>query len=337
MPPQQLFFLIMQETKDTTLWDLIKSTCRWLGRVCVDFGHFLAKQIKISFRKWYIVFPITIIGIVLGLWYSRVDNRKYKAEGMAAIHGPMAAEIKEVVRPISMALSPRVQPELSLSEILDCSPECTMGISRLRTIYVVDYQNNITPDLIDYKDKHQLEDTLNLISNNYIVFELYTKNLANLRNFESALANYVNTNAIMQTKYHYHHSMLEDELDICNRQLNYLDSLSKVLYFNFPQADQVDLKYDPKKAGSLIVGKRSVELLHDEILSLNQHKKGVEADLASCTEPLVFISHISPMPKAVNNRIKCLIISFLFGWVAGLCCAWLFEDRKQVCDWLKNK
>lgn len=327
----------MSEQKDTTLWDLIKSGCRWLGR-CFNYAiDVFNKQLKITFRKWYVVIPVTIIGIVLGFWFSRIENRKYRAEGMAVVHGPMAAEIKEVVRPLAVSMPQNINSGMSMAEVLNCSPEITRGITQFRTIYVIDYLDNFTPDLVDYKGKHQLEDTLNLVSNNYIVFELYTKDLSQLRNFEHALVDYINNNPMMQTKYQYHRQMLEYELDVCDKQLNYLDSLTKVFYFSYPQGMQFDLESDPNKRSSLILGNRSIKTLHEDIISLIQHKRDLEADLSSCTQPLVFISHISAVPKAVNNRIASLILGLLCGWVLGLCIAWLIEDRKRVYQWLTTK
>lgn len=324
----------MSETKDTSLWELIKQFFLWLGCGFASCGHWFARQIKITFRKWYIVIPTTILFICLGYYFSRIENRKYKAEGMAVIHGPMAADIKEAVRPLEMAMPAHVQPSQTLAARLNCPPEYTAGIRRFNSFFVVDYLTDFTPDVVDRDFKHNYEDTLNVISNHYIVFQVYTKDLANLQNFEDALVNYINSNPIIQEKYQRHHVTMEYELQTCNNQLNYLDSLSKVFYFNFPQGFQVDIK---PYSSTLIMGKRSIDVIHDDIIELIQYKKGIESELSSCTQPLRFISHISAAPRAINNRILCLIIGCILGWLFGIGLAWLVEDRKQVSEWLHSK
>ncbi len=326
--------LYMSETKDTSLWELVKQFFLWIGRCCKSFGSWFASQIKITFRKWYIVIPVTILFICLGYYFSRIENRKYKAEGMAIIHGSMAAEIKEAVRPLEMAMPAHVQPSQTLAARLNCPPEYTAGIRRFTSFLVVDYLGNVTPDAIDRDFKHDLADSVNVISNNYIVFQVYTKDLANLENFENALVNYVNSNPIIQEKYRRHHATMEYELQTCINQLNYLDSLSKVFYFNFPQGFQVDIK---PYSSTLIMGKRSVDVIHDDVMDLIQYKKGVESELSSCTQPLVFISHLSAAPRAINNRILCLLLGCIIGWLFGIGLAWLIEDRKQVREWLNSK
>ena len=330
----------MSEQQNTqsnlTLWDLIKTFCRWVGKCCVAFLDVLLKQIKISFRKWYIVLPVVALGIAVSLYYSRVENRKYKAEGMAVIHGPMAAEVKEALRPIEQAMPANIESDLSLATVLNCAPECTKGIRKVQTYYIIDYLDNVTPDMVDKKGKHQLDDTLNVVSNNFLQFEVYTKDLASLEDFEQALVDYVNNNPIMKSKYDVHHALLENELEICKNQLGYLDSLTKVMYYNYSNGIQLDVSAS-KRTGDLKLGRPGIDPIHDQILELLQHTKLVEAELSTCTQPLMFISHITPMPKAINNRIKCLITGFILSWILGLCIAWLVEDRAEVRQWLTTK
>ena len=324
----------MSEQKDTNLWDLLKLFAQWLGKCCVVLFAFLGRQIRMTFRKWYIVIPITLLGIVVGFMFSRHDNRKYKAEGMAIINGPLASEVKEALRPLTMAMPPHIQPDMALQERLGLTGEQSRGLYLIRPHYVIDCLNDSTPDQIDVKDSHNPSDTVNVISNRYIAFEIHTKNLSNLSDVENAMVSYLNNNPVLRAKYEAHRSVLETKMEICNNQLQYLDSLSKVFYFNFPQGVQTEMN---PYSSTMIMGKRSIEPLHEDILELTQEQLVIANELSTCVAPIVMVNHITPMPRAINNRILCLILGCLAGWILGLLFAWCVEDRAAIAEWLKSK
>lgn len=324
----------MSEQKDTNLWDLVKIFVKWCGKCLVNLGVYFGRQIRMSFRKWYIVMPITFLGIVLGYYFSRYENRIYNAEGVAIVNGPLTSEVKEAMRPLTSALPPHIKPEMALKERLGLSDEQAKGLMLVRSYYVIDCLNDSTPDKIDKSGNHNMSDTLNVISNRYIALAVRTKNLTNLADVENAMVSYLNNNPVLHAKYETHRKVLEEQLGICDNQLQYLDSLSKVFYFNFPQGLQVEAN---AWSSSMVMGKRSIETLHEDILELTQQRMKIAEELATCVAPVVMINHIAPAPRAVNNRILCLILGCLAGWILSLILAWCIEERQKVSQWLRTK
>lgn len=324
----------MPETRDITLWELILRFFKWCGRGLKAFFIWIGELIKLSFRKWYIVFTLAIFGFFVGYYFSRPANRIYQAHGVVRVNGATPFDVKQALAPLTLVMPQHIEPSMAFAERLGLPFENVSGLRWIRLLNVVDMLNDSIAEYVDFSGTFPLNDTLSRISPFYLCVSLEMKNLSQLPNIENAIVNYANSNPQIQAKFNAKKSELQNELEMCDRQLVYLDSLTRVFYFNFPQGAQFDLK---PYSNSVIAGRRSIELLHEDIIELQKHHQTIQSELSTFNQPVEFISHISVAPKALNNRILCVILGVLGGWILGLIFSALIENRASLRSWLNEK
>ncbi|MBR3565245.1 MAG: hypothetical protein IKN91_02805 [Paludibacteraceae bacterium] len=325
----------MPETRDITLWELILRFFKWCGKGLKAFFIWIGELIKLSFRKWYIMLLFLVLCVGVGWYISRPTNRIYYAQGVMMVNGPTPFDVKEALEPLNHAMQQNLEPSLAFAQQLGLPFEEVNGLRWVGCFNVIDALNDSIPDFVDFNSQYGSNDTIFRISPFYLGIQIETKKLKQLPTIEKGIADFVNTNPAIICKYEAKKKSLEEELVASDQQLMYLDSLSKLFYFDYPQGPQIDI--NSSKSGTIIMGKRSIDLLTEDIFELIKHRQKVEMELSVYSQPVAFITHLSALPKAKNNRLLCVILGFLIGCILGLCTAKIVENRKQIREWLTTK
>lgn len=318
--------------KDTNLFDLCVLGARGVGRVFRSMGSMLAAVIRISFRWWWIILLSVVLCSALSLYYSRHDNRWYKADGVIVLNGPSVEMTRLAINRLCNSMS--ISETQNSVALLGISPEVARDIRRIQTFDVIDCYNDSVADFIDYKRKAtNLLDTLNVHMQDRLAIRFQLRNVNDLPVVEDALINYFNSLPQMQRAYATYVSDLNAEVCYAQRQFDKLDSLTTSFYFEQGCAQQV--QYDRYSTG-LLVGEREIHLFLDEIHAHlgYLHKINLRRELA--TAPVVMLDHFYVHASAVNGRGKCLAIALLIGWLLGCLVAALIENRRQFSAWLKK-
>lgn len=322
----------MEERKELNLFDLIRMFFNWLGRIFKNLFKGLGNCLQLTYQYFWLVIPITILGLVAAFFYSQPSNRIYKIEGMAMLNGPTSYLTKEIAKPLEWAMPKNVYENQSFGTLCNLPDSITHNIRRFQTLYVIDCLNDSTPDFVDYKQNHDLSDTTNVRMPNYIYFTYRTKRADQIPAVEKGLLHYFNTHPLMQQWNVTYRKNLKENIETYKNQLAYLDSLSKRSYLEAPVSAQLNLKYN-----TLLIGEQEKQMFHEDIAILQHRKYTLEQDLVRDTMPMIFTTHLSAKPQAINSRLKSCALGLIGGYILAICIALLVKYRKNILHYLETK
>lgn len=316
------------------LFDLLKQFFCWLGRCFMKLFRFCGKILQLTYRNGWLIAAITLTGIIGGYIYSRPNNRVYNAEALAQLNGPTANITKEAVRQLEFMFPKHISEPISTANLLNLPDSVAKTIRRIESFYVIDFLNDSTPDMVDFKNNHSLEDTLNVRSQQYLYFRIRIKDVNQMPQIETALLNYLNSNANIQAQHINYKENLLGQINFCNSQLQRLDSLETLTYFQSKPLPQLQID---RWASSMLIGEQRTQLLHEDMQALVSQRTKLKEQLVTCTAPVILPSHFVISSKAVNSRMKCCLYGLIGGYVLGLVIALIAEQLKNILAFLRKR
>ncbi len=323
-----------QQKTELSLWDLclicfqaIGRFFSWLWKLCTD-------TLRLSLQLWYIVLPIVILGIAGGLYFSRQENRIYKVGTMVHLAGVNRTDVQNVYNTLSLATPDFINASQSLTTQLGLSHEQARALRKFEIFNVLDYCHDSVPDMVDKKNKHDLADTVTVVMPNYVYLSFQTKRPQEAQQVGAAIINYLNSNATLQKEHAAYKQVIQRKADFCQTQIEKLDSLTTAFYFE--QAGSGQIQHN-RWSSALVVGERSIELFLNEILYFIQDNEFAQKQLTMASAPVVPMSEWIVNPRAVNGRLKCLVLGALLGYLLGCGFAAAWRQRKRFAQWVKSE
>lgn len=315
-------------SKEINLIDLLLSFFGWLKKIGIGFLNLLGNTLRLLFRHKILNFLILIFCIALGFYMGRSSKREYRAEAMAILNGSIAQTVKEVARQLES--SSALGDFTTLSSKLSLPDSVTNNITEIASFYVIDFLNDSTPDMVDFKNKHSLEDTLNVRMPNRLYFRIKTRNVSQIPAFETAFLNYFNTDERLVREYNIKKDNLSHEIQLLDSEMNRIDSMAKLLYFR-DQEPQVQMNYN-----RLLVGEQKKQLFYKDLINLQENKLKKEMEFVNFTEPVVLPTGFIVNTRHENGRMRYTIISCLIGLGFAILLSLLIENRKCIFNYLSK-
>ena len=321
----------MEEKKQSeiNLLDLFSILFAWLRKVFHGLLVYMGKLSRLIYRrKWYVAATV-VAGVAVGLYLSRPVARIYKAEGTALILGADAQTVRQVFRQLENS-DPR-NPYTSLTGKLNLPDSVADNIVQLAAYYMIDYMRDSVADKVDYLDSHSLTDTMNVRMRDRVHIRLKTKNIAQVKDVEKAMLNYLNSNAVILSQYNARINDLKNQISICDRELNRIDSLAAMYYFR--EKDNAQLSFEKN---SLIMGEQRKQLFYGDLMRIQEYRNHAQLELSRFTKPVEIPSSLVVSPQPVNGRMEYAVYGMLIGLVAGLLLAGFVESISRIMAFLKG-
>ena len=293
----------MEQKQITTLWDAVQSGCHTLYDACRWFGRKLGQMVRLSWRKWWLVGTITLLIGAAALYYARPSNQRYKIQAIATLNGPTVQEVT------------------TFYESLDLCYEA---------FHVIDCAHNGTPDFVDYKRKHSIYDTIDVVMPRQIALQFESKELDKIPQQEQQILQALNTNPVFVAAYQVYKAHADRQFRFDSEQVDKLDSMTSTLYASAGN-EQAHVS-----GWNITNGKKEIVLPLAKIEEYLVKKTIRDHYYSQCTAPVVLQNHFTPCRKPINGRIKCTILGLLAGWLIGCLIAALIDDRQRIRRWLQQ-
>ncbi len=323
-----------QTTHELSLWDLCLTCLQGIGRFLAWAYRTALSILRLSLHAWYIVLPLTLAAGAAGLYCSRMDNRIYKVGTMVHLSGVTRADVNQVYTSLTYALPGCVNAAQSLDNQLQLDGSQIGRAYRFETFDVIDYRNDSIPDVVDFERKHDMADTVNVIMPNYLYLSFRTKTPQLAQTVGNAIVAYLNRNAGLQAGFQSGKAVLERQSQFCHEQIEKLDSLTSAFYFEQAGSGQIQ---SSRWASALVVGDRSIDILHPDILPLFVHTEYIDRELGLATAPVVALNDFMVHPHAVNGPIKCTVLALMLGYLLGCAIAYAWKKRKDLLEWVQTE
>ena len=307
--------------------------------LCVECGRAIGRGIKacwdlflhmlqLTYRYWWIVLTLAVLGIAAALYYTRKENITYKANAVALLNGPSIQQFEQAYAPLR---SGQLLPEDAAIKPFVISREARA----FDTYRVIDCLHDGVEDYVDFKRKSSPTDTVRVQMSDRLClqFRIKYRNLDKVAEVEKALLEYLNANEAMQQSHAAYYANLREEVAFNHRQALKLDSLTSHYYYYTPSST-----IPPAYVGNGVnfYGERRIHLFLDKIYEQQEHMQAVDYRMQLATAPVVLENHFTLDPKPVNGRFKYVFVLFLLGWLGGCILAELIDRRKAICAWLKQ-
>lgn len=316
-------------TKEVNLLQLINLFFNWIKNIVNRLFLFLGYLVKLSFRHKIIVVISVLFCLSCSLYLSRPSVRVYKAEVIAMLYGSETQLAKEVSKQLENSVSSNKL--FSLATKLSLPDSVTKNIIGIQSFYVIDYLKDGVPDMIDYKNNHSLTDTLNLRMKDRFCLQIKTKNISQVPVVQAAILNYFNNNSVMRNQFIIKKNEIIQQIKICDVELQRIDSLAKISYFNDTEKQ---IRFEKDK---LLVGDQKKQLFFDDLLRLHDIKTFAQDRLVNYVQPMEFPSGFVVYPTPENGRMKYCVIGLILGLIISLAFSVLIENYKRIITFLNNK
>ncbi len=323
----------MEEKKtnveDLNLLDLIKLIGEWIAsffRLCINC---VGKTLQLLYRHRFLCLIMVAIGIGSGFYFSSKSKRVYNVDGMVKLHGLRAHTILKMGEQLSHDASN--SDKRNLSEKLDLDLSIVKKINSIEFFPVIDYNKDSIPNVIDFKRKHPLEDTVNVVMNDYVFirFQL-AKNTNQAKEIGEAIIKFINNTPLIYTSFSSHKKNLLERLTLCDIELKRLDSLANKTYF---EEVKKQIQFNNNQ---LFVGNKFIQLFYGDQLKLQNIKARIYWELSILKTPLEVPAGFIVDPNPINGRLKMLLKGILFAFIISILISYILENRKRWIEFLKK-
>lgn len=306
---------------------------RKMRRTISGWFEALGKGILISivfpFRNWLPLGISLIIAISLSFIMKKTLTPYYTSEITVRNNTvPNADMISYINRLHSFCLENNV---VAISEALSLPLEKGKEIKDIAAYWIIDLNNDIIPDFVDYKGNHNIYDTLNVRMKNQFDIKIKISNTKDLKTLKNSILSYIVSNPLFQQKNEIRLFQIDEMLRRLNFDIGQLDSLQEVKYF-----EETRNKIPPKGGQIVFLQEQKTQLLYEDVLYLFRQKQSLELEKKLNSGIITFLSdfaiHIKPYTGLLYYAK--LLVPFLFGLT--LIILILRANRKKIKDFLKK-
>lgn len=312
---------------EMNFWDLCVTIARAIGRGIKALWQVLARMIRLTWRYWYIVVTLIVLGIAAAIFHTRPDNIIYRVNATALINGASMLQFEEAFQPLRSACL--LPPDAAINPYIYGRRAQSFDLYR-----IIDAKGDGTADYVDFKRKSSATDTVKvqMLDRVNIQFRVQGYSIPLIPEIEQAVLELLNSNEGLQQAYEVYLKNLQEEVAFNHRQTVKLDSLTSTYYYN---AGTMNVTSDKSGTGVNFYGDRKIRLFLRDIYAQQLHTQLGDYKLQLATAPVVLENHFTVDPQPVKSRMYWIIVCFLLGWCGGCLIAELIDKRKAICAWLK--
>jgi hypothetical protein len=291
----------MPENKDTAnkeidLLELVQNIFRTLGSWLGFLTRLILTSVVFLFRKWLPLSMSLIVGIGVTYALKKTLPPVYSSELTCRTNAVADADIISYINRLhSFCLTKNIN---ALSESLSMPPEKAVKISDIQAFWVIDMNNDMTPDYVDYKNKYNIYDTINLRMQDRFVVRARFSNIEDLSLIREGFFSYIKNNPIFRERNNVRLKQIDELTVRYNYDIVQLDSLQKIKYYEETK------NMIPGKTGQMVfLQEQKTQLVYEDIYKLYQQKQGLELEKAIYSEIVSPLSDFAVPVKPLTGMI----------------------------------
>jgi hypothetical protein len=293
--------------KEIDLLELIINIFRTLGELIVSTGRILLSWVIFLFRKWIPLLISVMVGIGITYFLKIYLPPVYSTEMTCRTNAiPDADMIAYINRLHSFCLTKNIN---ALSESLSLPAEKAEKITDIQAFWVIDKNDDATPDYVDYKNRYNVYDTINLrMQDRFVVRARFTA-LNDLSVIREGILSYIKNNPLFRERNNVRLRQIDELTTRYNYDIKQLDSLQKIKYYEETK------NMIPGKTGQMVfLQEQKTQLVYEDIYKLYEQKQGLEIEKAVYSDIISTLSDFAIPVKPFTGMVyygKYIIPIFL--------------------------
>lgn len=298
---------------------------KWLNALSIG----ILISIVFLFRKALWLSYSLIIGIAISLLIKSQAEKVYSSEMTIRSNTvPNSDMITYINRLHTFSLE---GDSSSLSNALSLSPDESQNVLDIQAFWAIDLAADGVPDKVDYKDNYDPTDTINIRMKDRLVVRVKLVDNKGFSPLTQKIIGYVNKNELFQQKNRVRITQFNEIRDRLIYDINQLDSLQKVKYFEETRSRQ------PNSGGQMIfLQEQNTQLIYSDIYNLYTRKQSIDSELELYQDVVTLLNDFTQPARPTNGLpfYGKLIIPLLFGITLILLI--LLENRKKIAEIYKK-
>lgn len=306
---------------------------RKMGRTISGWFKALGKGILICiiflFRNWLPLGISLIIAVCLSFILKKTLRPYYASDITVSSNTvPNSDMISYINRLHSFC---RENNYSAISEALSLPQEKGKEIKDIAAYWIIDLNNDSIPDFVDYKDNHNIYDSVNVRMKNQFDILIKISNHKDIDALKNSILSYIESNPFFRQKNEIRLYQIDEMLRRLNFDIGQLDSLQKVKYF-----EETRNKI-PKQGGQIVfLQEQKTQLLYGDILYLFRQKQSLELEKKLNPEIITFLSDFTIPIKPYTGLLYYakVLVPLIFG--IALIILIYNTNRKKIKDLIRK-
>jgi len=278
------------------LLDLFKRIGRSLSKMFNAIGRGILISIVFLLRKWLPLGLSIAAGLGLSFLLKSTSEPFYTSDMVLRNNAaPIADFISYINRLHTYCQENNLE---SLSDALNLEQEKTGNILDISAHWIIDRNRDGIPDFTDYKDKHDVYDTVDVMMRDRFNVNVKIKASQELISLKNSILAYVNSDSLFHQRNRVrlrHNSEMMARLEY---DIDQLDSLQKVKYFEETRSRQ------PRDGGQMIfLQEQRTQLVYTDIHKLYRDKQSIDSEMELYNDIVTILSDFSIPAERENGLL----------------------------------
>ena len=318
-----------KKNDEIDLFELFRITGKAISGFFLAIYRVIIIMIVFLFRRWFPIGICILIGIGLSFVAKKTLTPVYESEMTIKSNSvPNADMLNFINRLHSYSLSRNAG---ALSASLSIPVEKAKEIRDIEAFWVIDRNNDNIPDYVDYKNNYDVYDTVNLRMPDRIVVRTRFTSLDDLSAVSKGLISFINSNNLFRQQNDLRLSHLNEMLVRINYDIQQLDSLQKVKYF-----EETRSRLPDKSSQMIFLQPQNTQLLYEDIYSLYNRKQDLDEEKDLFPDIITVISDLTIPAKPFTGLryYGSIIIPVIF--ILTIILLVIIEYRRRIKDYFSK-
>lgn len=305
------------------LYDLFRRIGKTLSNWFKAIGRGILACFFFAVRN---ILPLTfslLVGIGLSYFLKWSSKPFYTSEITLKSNTVPNSEIISILNKLNLLLKEKNIQGLASS--LSLSTENANEVKDIEAFWVVDKNMDQIPDYVDFRNKFDVYDTLNIRMQDRFVVIAKVFNPEVLPVIKDGLLSYVGSDPTLKLRNKFRLDKADELLVRLNYDIEQLDSLQKVKYFEETRNRQ------PEKGGQMIfLQEQKTQLVYEDIYSLYARKQDLDQQKVLYPEILTVINDFYQPAKRRNGGLYYGIFIIPVTFIIVLIFLIVYRNRKKL-------
>lgn len=305
------------------LLDLFRRMGKGLGNMFRAIWKGLLISIVFLLRHWLPLGLSLIAGVAISYLFKMTSPSYYTSDMVLRNNSVPIADMMSYINRLHTFCIEGNKEELSRA--LSLNTESVKNVLDVRAHWIIDKNRDGIPDNVDYRDKHDVYDTINIMMQDRLNIRVRIGEPQELITLKDGLLTYINSSSIFEQRNRLRLKQNNELITRLEYDILQLDSLQKIKYFEETKAMQ------PGSAGQMIfLQEQKTQLVYEDIYGLYTRKQSRESERDIFNEIVTVISDFSIPAQRENGLIYYAKIYVPFFVIITLILLILIANRKNI-------
>jgi hypothetical protein len=278
------------------LLDLFRRIGKTLNKWANALGTAFLISIVFLLRRWIWLGLSIIVGFIVSLIMISKIESSYTSDLVLRVNIEPTDEVITHVNRLHTYCTEL--NKLTLAKAIDLPAAQTNNILDINAFWIIDNGNDEIPDYVDYDNRHDVYDTINVRMEDRMDVRVRIKQTQELSSVREGIIKYINSDPLLQQRNNLRLKQKQEMLSRLEYDILQLDSLQKFKYF------EESRNLMPRTGNQMVfLQEQKTQLLYNDIYELYNRKQKIELDCNIYKDAVTIISDFSVPTERDNGGL----------------------------------